>query len=60
MSKLTLTNDDGTTVDYFPQSYTDAAVAAVTPAPVAETIKEVDVVDADGTTEKFVPETPAA
>jgi hypothetical protein len=26
--KLTLTNDDGSTQDFFPQSYTDQAVAA--------------------------------
>ena len=63
MSKFTFTHDDGTTEDLFPQSYTDAAVAtalaAVVPV-VPATVTEVDVVESDGTTEKFVPETPAA
>ena len=45
---------------YYPQSYTDAAVAtavaAITPAPVvAPTDVEVDIVLSDGTTKKFVP-----
>jgi hypothetical protein len=30
-NKVTVTNEDGSTTDFFPQSYTDAAVAAVTP-----------------------------
>jgi hypothetical protein len=56
MPKVTLTNADGTTEDFFPQSYTDAAVAAVTPAPVvAPTDTEVDILLSDGTTKKFVP-----
>lgn len=38
MNKVTVTQEDGTTVDFFPQSYTDAAVsaavaAATTPVP---------------------------
>jgi hypothetical protein len=43
MQKITVTNDDGSTQDFFPQSYTDAAVAAVTPAnTVAPEVTEVD------------------
>jgi hypothetical protein len=58
MQKVTVTNSDGTTEDFFPQSYTDAAVAAITPAPVvAPTDVEVDIVLSDGTTKKFVPAT---
>jgi hypothetical protein len=30
-NKVTVTNEDGSTTDFFPQSCTDAAVAAVTP-----------------------------
>ena len=57
MPKVTVTAADGSTVDYFPQSYTDAAVAAVSnPAPVvAPTDTEIDVVLSDGTVKKFVP-----
>lgn len=57
--KITITHDDGSLQDFFPQAYTDEAVAAavaavpVTSAP--EVIKEVDVVNADGTEEKFTP-----
>lgn len=48
--KLTLTQDDGTTEDFFPQSYTDAALAAAAVVPVAEVAKvetEVAAVDAE-------------
>lgn len=60
MEKITVTNTDGSTQDFYPQSYTDAAVAAataeITPAPVVEpTDVEVDIVLSDGTTKKFVP-----
>jgi hypothetical protein len=59
MPKLTLTNADGSTQDFFPQSYTDAAVAAAVAAvpaqpPVADDTVEVDLVKADGSTKKFV------
>jgi hypothetical protein len=53
MPKVTLTNADGTTEDFFPQSYTDAAVTAAVaaiPKGVAPTITEVDVKESDGTT----------
>lgn len=58
--KITLTQEDGSTQDFFPQSYTDAAVAeataAITPAPVVQpTDTEVDILLSDGTTKKFVP-----
>jgi hypothetical protein len=54
MPKVTLTNADGSTTDFFPQSYTDAAVAAVTPAnTVAPEVTEVDLVLTDGSTKKF-------
>jgi hypothetical protein len=56
MPKVTLTNADGSTEDFFPQSYTDAAVAVVTPAPiVGPTDTEVDILLSDGTIKKFVP-----
>lgn len=56
MPKVTLTNADGSTQDFFPQSYTDAAVAAVTPAPiVAPEATEIDIVLTDGSTKRFVP-----
>ncbi len=58
MEKVTVTLADGSSADYFPQSYTDAAVAAAlanaTPA-VAPEATEVDVILTDGTTKKFVP-----
>lgn len=60
MEKVTVTAADGSTVDYFPQSYTDAAVAAALAAApigpvVAPTDVEVDIVLSDGTTKKFIP-----
>lgn len=57
MSKVTVTDDGGVATDYFPQSYTDAAVtAAVAAVPkVAPEDVEIDVVLSDGTTKKFVP-----
>ena len=60
MDKITLTSADGSTQDFFPQSYTDAAVAtavaAVTPAPVvAPEATEIDIILTDGSTKKFVP-----
>ena len=59
MPKVTLTNADGTTEDFFPQSYTDAAVAAAVagvPAvnTVAPEVTEVDLVLTNGTSKKFV------
>lgn len=59
MPKVTLTNADATTEDFFPQSYTDAAVAAAIAAQapantVAPEVTEVDLVLTDGTTKKFV------
>lgn len=58
MSKVTLTNDDGSTQDFNDQAYTDAAVAAAlaNQAPAAPAIAEVDVVNSDGSEEKFVPQ----
>lgn len=60
MDKVTFTAADGTTTDYFPQSYTDAAVAAAVAAvPTAPTVEptdtEVDILLSDGSTKKFVP-----
>ena len=59
MQKLTAVNDDGSAEDFFPQSYTDAAVAAAVAAvpaqpPVADDTVEVDLIKADGSTKKFV------
>lgn len=45
-------NDDGSEVVLFDS-------ASVSPAP-ASTVTEVDVVESDGSTEKFVPEQPVA
>jgi hypothetical protein len=55
MPKVTLANADGSTQDFFPQSYTDAAVAAATVAPVALDATEVDLILTDGSTKTFVP-----
>jgi hypothetical protein len=59
MQKITATNDDGSTQDFFPQSYTDAAVqqALQNQAPVntvTPDVSEVDLVLTDGSTKKFV------
>lgn len=56
MDKITHTAADGTTTDYFTQSYTDAAVAAALAAvpTTAATVTEVDVKESDGTSEAFV------
>jgi hypothetical protein len=55
MPKVTLTNADGSTQDFFPQSYTDAAVAAAAPVNTVEPeVNEVDLLLTDGTTKKFV------
>ena len=61
-TKVTVTNADGSTQDYFDQAYTDAAVAtavaAIPPAPVPvvePTDTEIDVVLSDGSVKKFVP-----
>jgi hypothetical protein len=60
MAKVTLTQDDGSTQDFFDQAHVDAAVSealANVPAPVAvdpEAV-EIDLVLTDGTTRKFVP-----
>ncbi len=58
MEKVTFTATDGTTTDYFPQSYTDAAVAAaLAAAPAAPVVApedtEVDIVRTDGSVKKF-------
>lgn len=62
--KITLTHDDGSTEDFVNQATVDAAVAtAVAAIPVGstiETIADVQVFNTDGSTETFVPETPAA
>ena len=59
MAKVTLTNDDGSTVDFNDQAFTDAAVAAavagITPQPVVTTSTvEVDLVQDDGSVQKFI------
>lgn len=54
MITATITQEDGSTVELFDQSYTDAAVAAVTPV-VAPEATEIDLVLTDGTTKKFIP-----
>lgn len=64
MAKITLTNDDGSTVDFLDpagvQAAIDAAVAAFPqPLPEPENIASVEVVNQDGSSETFVPETPA-
>jgi hypothetical protein len=58
MPKVTLTNEDGSTTDFFPQSYTDAAVAAVSNATgpnMTITDSGVTITHADGSTQSFVP-----
>lgn len=59
MSKVTLTNDDGSTVDFNDQAYTDAAVAAAIAAlpqqpVVAPTDTGITVTHSDGTVQNFV------
>lgn len=59
MAKVTLTNDDGSTVDFVDQKAVDeavaAAVAAITPAPsVDPEAVEVDIILTDGSSKKFV------
>ncbi len=60
MAKVTLTNDDGSTVEFNDQAFTDAAVAAALAAvpasgnpAVAPEVTEVDLLLTDGST-KFV------
>lgn len=57
MDKVTVTTADGASTDYFPQAYTDQAVATAltgtTPAVAPEAV-EVDLVLSDGSTKKFV------
>ncbi len=63
MDKIIHILADGSTVDYFPQSYTDEAVAAALAAAgnqTSEVPKDVIIENTDGTSEKMVPETPAA
>jgi hypothetical protein len=55
MQKVTVTNDDGSTQDFFPQSAIDAAVAAATVAPIDVEATEVDLQMSDGSTKTFVP-----
>ena len=58
MALITLTNDDGSTIVFHDQAYTDAAVAAV--PTTGEVVKDVVVENTDGTTETFEPvEAPA-
>jgi hypothetical protein len=58
MPKVTLTNEDGSAQDFFPQSYTDQAVSdALANHPntsVAPDVAEVDLQLTDGSTKKFV------
>lgn len=64
MSKVTLVNDDGSTVDFLDpagvQAAVDAAIAALpAPTPVeGEVVATVEVENTDGSSENFVPETP--
>lgn len=54
MAHVTMTNDDGTTKDFFDQAYTDAAIAAYAaahPATSGEVVKDVVVENEDGTSE---------
>lgn len=46
MDKVTLTKADGTTEDFFPQSYTDAAVAAAVAAVPKDIVAEAKDVEA--------------
>jgi hypothetical protein len=60
MNTIAYTDENGVVTTYYPQSYTDAAVAAavaaVPAAPVvAPTDTEVDILMSDGNTKKFVP-----
>ena len=59
MAKITLTNDDGSTVEFVNQAAVDAAVAAALAAQapvntVAPEVNEVDLLLTDGSTKKFV------
>lgn len=57
MAKLTITQEDGSTQDFFDQAHVDQAVAdAIAALPAQSTIKEVDVIEEDGSVEKFSPE----
>lgn len=63
MVKVTVSQEDGSSEDFFPQSYTDeavaAAVAAAQSAPSVPVVSpgdvEVDIVLSDGSTKTFVP-----
>ena len=60
MDKITFTAADGTLTNYYPQAYTDAAVAtAVAAVPAAPVVApedtEVDITRTDGSVVKFVP-----
>lgn len=46
--KVTITQDDGSAQDFFPQSYTDAAVAAAVANVQHPKVQEVDVKMTDG------------
>lgn len=55
MDTVTFTAADGTVTSYFPQSYTDAAVAAVSTTPaVTLTDTGVTITHSDGSTQNFV------
>ena len=59
MQKITVTNEDNSTQDFFPQSYTDEAVQQAikdqVPAnTVAPEVNEVDLVLTNGSTKKFI------
>lgn len=60
--KITLTHDDGSTEEFVNQATVDTAVAtALAAVPTTpETIADVEVVNTDGSTETFIPETPTA
>ncbi len=59
MDKITFTATDGTATEYFPQAYTDeavaAAIAALPAAEVAPEATEIDVLLTNGSTKKFIP-----
>ena len=58
--KITLTNDDGSTVDFLDPAGVQAAIeeAALSTTPIVATeATEIDIILTDGTTKKFVPAT---
>lgn len=62
MAKVTLTNDDGSTVDFNDQAFTDAAVqAAIAAVPATPTVEVTDagvtITHTDGSSQDFIPAT---